>query len=72
MNIELEPDETLWLGCVVITEKQREQIKNFEDGHWRCHGTTSIRVSSSGIGPNMFLKCTGCGKEIDISPYDRW
>jgi hypothetical protein len=72
MNLEMEPGDSLWLGCIIITEKQKEQIRLFEDEHWRCHGDKSIRVSSSGIGPNMYIKCHGCSDEKDISPYDRW
>lgn len=72
MSIQLEPDESLWLGSVVITEEQRLKIKEFEDEHCKCHGKITIDVSSSGIGPNMYIRCSGCLKRVDISPYDRW
>lgn len=64
----------------MFSEKILNSIKQFRDKHFKkkCYIKTNkpdaykIKVTATGIGDAITIKCKNCGKEEDITDYDSW
>lgn len=68
---ETPENRTHWYFGVPVSDMQNEKIKVFKDKHF-AHGSYELIISSSGIGPIMYIRCKKCGEKEDITDVDTW
>ena len=58
----------------VLSDKEISQFREFKHSHYKSCGTNDIYVllSPTGIGTAITLKCSKCGKELDITDINHW
>ena len=58
----------------VLSDKEMSQFREFKYSHYKSCGTNDVCVllSPTGIGTAIKLKCSKCGKELDITDIDCW
>ena len=56
-----------------LSKDEYKAYKDFKKQHKTCSGETQICFTpTAGIGIACAVRCTGCGKEQDITDYNAW
>ena len=58
----------------VLSDKEMSQFREFKYSHYKSCGSSDVWVllSPTGIGTAIKLKCSKCGKELDITDINHW
>ena len=68
----IETPEDLSISDKLSTDEYKT-YKDFQKQHKKCSGETQISFTpTAGIGIVCKVRCTGCGKEQDITDYNTW
>lgn len=60
----------------VFTEIEESKILEFQKRHGQCYHKDRtdfrIKITGTGIGPNVRIKCKGCDVVEDVTDFESW
>jgi hypothetical protein len=74
-KIEYKYNKRLNNALLIMSDKEKKLSDEFRDKHYKkCkNGSTYwYKLSGTGIGTSIHIKCDKCGEELDITDVDSW
>ena len=61
-------------SLIILSDKQKEQVKEFNSKHYNSCHCNSIKyiLTPTGMGMGVDIECPICGEKLDITDYDLW
>ena len=73
-RLKEELDHYRYNSLIVLSDKQKEQVKEFKNKHHHDCKSNYVKyiLSPTELGTGVDIICPVCGETLDITDYDLW